>query len=75
MCGGYDQANISTCFNWCSGKWIESYTLKNQRFAHESWETESGVYIIGGYVSGNTTELLKKDGSVEEGFGLKYNTA
>ena len=38
-----------------------------------SWATESGVYLMGGYWSGNTTELVKEDGSVGAGtFNLKY---
>ena len=43
------------------------------RWGHVSWATESGVYLMGGYWSGNTTELVKEDGSVEAGIvSLKY---
>ena len=44
------------------------------RSDHVSWATASGVYLIG---DGNhrKTELVKEDGSVEEGFKLKYETA
>ena len=33
----------------------------------------SGVYLIGGTESSRTSEKVKLDGSVEEGFGLKYD--
>ena len=36
--------------------------------------TAEGVFLIGGLHSGNTSELIKEDGSVEEGFALKYKT-
>ena len=43
------------------------------RSDHVSWATASGVYLIG---DGNRkTELVKEDGSVEEGFKLKHETA
>ena len=41
---------------------------------HVSWATASGLYLIGGYYRGWTSELVKEDGSVEEGFKLKYET-
>ena len=41
-------------------------------FAHVSWATEDGVYLIG---LSNTTELVKEDGSVEDGFILNDYTA
>jgi len=39
-----------------------------------SWATTSGVYLIGGEESVRTSEKVKLDGSVEEGFSLKYDT-
>ena len=45
-----------------------------------SWTTASGVYLMGGQDNGNTQEglntsdLVKEDGSVEEGFSLKNIT-
>ena len=39
-----------------------------------SWVTASGVYLMGGYFSPKTSEVVKEDGSVEEGFDLKYET-
>ena len=40
-----------------------------------SWATEDGVYLLGGGAyQKNTSELVKVDGSVEDGFSLKYDT-
>ena len=39
-----------------------------------SWATKDGVYLMGGLYSKNTTEVVKEDGSVEDGFNLKYDT-
>ena len=51
-----------------------SHTLRQQRYAHVSWATASGVYLIGGALSLRTSEKVKVDGSVEDSFGLKYDT-
>ena len=39
-----------------------------------SWETPNGVYLIGGGGTELTSEIVYADGSVEEGFPLKYET-
>ena len=49
------------------------------RYNHVAWATASGVYLMGGWLSGGwdtweTSDLVKEDGSVEEGFRLKYAT-
>ena len=74
--GGASQSTRSTCVKWspASGTWIKSHTLRQLRAFHVSWETASGVYLIGGYHHGRTSEKVKVDGSVEEGFKLKYYT-
>ena len=75
--GGYwtpDDAPNS-CDRWTAGTWIRtSHTLRKKRGYHESWFTADGVYLIGGIYSGSgrTSELIKEDGSVEEGFRQKY---
>ena len=72
-CGGsYDS---KTCVKWSptSGIWTKSHTLRQERVSHVSWATASGVYLIGGSRSSFTSEKVKLDGSVEEGFGLKYS--
>ena len=75
-CGGEgSQSSGTTCVKWSpvSGTWTKSHTLRQERYAHVSWATTSGVYLIGGPNSEGTSEKVK-DGSVADGFGLKYNT-
>ena len=74
-CGGPSSNTQSTCVKWSSesGSWTQSHTLRQSRFWHVSWATEDGVYLMGG-TSSRTTELVKEDGSVEDGFSLNYDT-
>ena len=74
--GGYSSNSGLTCIKWskASGTWIESYRLKVASYEHVSWETPSGVYLIGGKYSLKNSKLIKSDGTVEDGFNLKYDT-
>ena len=46
-------------------------TGKNRNH-HAAWETKNGVYLVGGGGSAErTSELLKPDGTITEGFALK----
>ena len=65
---------MTTCDQWSEGSWTRSASLRERRRSHVSWATASGLYLIGGGYSGNTSELVKEDGSVEEGFKLKHTT-
>ena len=67
---------MKTCVKWSSesGNWTQSHTLRGNRVDHVSWATPDGVYLMGGWWSKKTTELVKEDGSVEDGFSLKYHT-
>ena len=76
-CGG-GNGNINTqktCVKWnpASGTWTKSHTLREGSFRHMSWATSSGVYLIGGS-AGTKSQKVKPDGSVEDGFVLKYPT-
>ena len=75
-CGGYLTATQTSCVKRspASGTWTKSHTLRQRRSQHVSWATASGLYLIGGDYSGKTSEKVKLDGSVEEGFSLKYDT-
>ena len=78
VCGGPSSAATwNTCVKWspASGTWTHSHTLRQKRHGHVSWATASGVYLIGGWESKRTSEKVKLDGSVEEGFSLKYKTS
>ena len=71
-CGG----GVSNCVKWspASGTWTPSHTLREARVSHLSWETTSGVYLLGGYNTRLTSEKINMDGSVVESFNLKYET-
>ena len=75
-CGGSTTPLVRTCDKWspASGTWTQSHTLRENRAAHVSWATASGVYLIGGQADQWASEKVKLDGSVEEGFSLKYST-
>ena len=76
MCGGSWIVNTQiTCVKWSSesGSWTHSHTLRQRRRYHVSWATDDGVYLMGGVYSRKTTELVKEDGLVEDGFSLKYD--
>ena len=41
------------------------------RMAHSAWDSPSGVVLLGGYYSGDSTELLSSSGSVSQ-FTMNY---
>ena len=73
-CGGI--GTEKSCDKWSQESWTRSHNLSVRRDYHVSWATASGVYLMGGIYSesSNTSELVKEDGSVSEGFKLEYNT-
>ncbi len=73
-CGGDSSISMATCDRWSEGSWTRLASLSVTRSGHVSWATASGLYLIGGGYSEKTSELVKEDGSVEEGFKLKYKT-
>ena len=75
-CGGGGTSAKKTCVRWspASGTWTKSHTLREPRYGHVSWATSSGVYLIGGDLSLRTSERVWVNGSVENGFSLKYDT-
>ena len=79
LCGGgwgY-LGSEESCDKWRSdsGTWTQSHILRQKRYNHVSWFTDDGVYLIGGQGPLTlTSELVKKDRSVEDGFSLKYVT-
>ena len=73
-CGGAGSSSGKECIKWTNGSWTKSHTLRKERYGHVSWATPSGVYLMGGWVSPTTSELVKENGSVEESFELKYET-
>ena len=75
-CGGASLDSSKECIKWTDGSWTQSHSLRENRYGHVSWATASGVHLMGGWTTESemTSELVKEDGSVEEGFDLKYKT-
>ena len=75
--GSYSNSNshiLTLCDSWANGTWKRSHTLKLKRRSHVSWAASSGVYLIGGFRSPCTTEIVMGNGTVMEGFRTKYKT-
>ena len=76
LCGGF--TTKGSCRQWSpdSGTWeVLGEELDFERVYHVSWTPSAdsnGTYLIGGGVSGMTTTLVKRDGTQEQGFPLKY---
>ena len=74
--GGSGIIKATTCVTWSQGAWTRSHNFSVGRSGHASWDTATGVYLMGGWrnMSETTSVLVKEDGTVEEGFPLKYKT-
>ena len=75
VCGGVGGTDTRTsCDQLTSAGWNKSHTLKYRRSGHCSWEVEDGIILLGGSLSGTTSEIAKWDGTTEELFSMQYNT-
>ena len=74
-CGGDGDSIMTTCVSLSTGGWVESHTLREQRYLHSSWLSPAGVVLIGGSYSTRTTELLSSTNtSTSRAFSLRYRT-
>ena len=73
-CGGDGGSQSCDKWNSATGTWIRTNELRERRIEHVSWSTSSGIYLIGGWYSGNTSEKILEDGSIQKGFDLRYDT-
>ena len=75
ICGGSVLNTSTTCITFTSGQWVTSHALTEERAHHTSWSTEAGIFLMGGYFSPNTTEIITEgeyDGV--PGFDMQYDT-
>ena len=75
ICGGVITSTRTTCITFTSGQWVTSHALAEERYSHNSWSTEAGIVLMGGYSSGRTTEIITEgeyDGV--PWFDLQYDT-
>ena len=73
--GGYFTNTTTTCITFTSGQWVTSHALAEERWHHTSWSTEAGIILMGGDLSGMTTEIISQgeyDGV--PWFDMQYNT-
>ena len=81
VCGGKrrfkNETTASSCFkfNFGTGSWTKSHSLRNTRSHHISWTPASGegTYLMGGENNKRTSEIVKIDGSSKKGFDLKHD--
>ena len=83
LCGGgdsfmTDDKTTLTCLTWSQGEWNVSHHLIFRRTYHVSWSPGSGAgtYLMGGEFVEDVpsprqkTEIVRPDGTVEQGFDL-----
>ena len=74
-CGGQDSQAQDTCTTFSNGAWTTSHHLDPFRKSHVSWNSPSGLMLLGGASSMQTTSLLSSTtSSVSDQFELLYNT-
>ena len=79
VCGGWadgDEETGTTCSTF-TGQWETSHQLGVPRYGHVSWDSPSGIILLGGFVSEafQTTETLSHNSSTtSSAFQLPYHT-
>jgi len=72
VCGG--RYTWTSCITLTQeGTWERTTTLLEKRFWHSSWASPSGLILLGGVGSRNTSEKIPA-GTSSSSFNLKYNT-
>jgi len=71
-CGGSADSTIGwgTCEKFENGNWVLAPFNITNRWAHVSWTTDDGVYLIGGGWGTKTSDAIKQDDQVIPGFNL-----
>ena len=73
LCGGVYRKTDTSCLELTeSGKGWQPYSkaLQQPRLAHSAWDSPEGIVLLGGYDSGNTSELVTKTNTNDK-FTLK----
>jgi len=74
LCGSYDSGTERFCLTLTDDGWERTTTLLEERWAHCSWDSPSGLILLGGEGSPRTTEKIQQDGGSSYSFYLKYST-
>ena len=75
LCGG--RKTTSSCRRWNpdTGAWdLVTKSLTGKRWAHTSWTSADGsvTYLMGGWQSDKTSEVIDKDNGVRSSFPLEH---
>ena len=73
LCGGVYRNTDTSCLELTrNGNGWQPYSteLQHPRLAHSSWDSPEGIVLLGGYDSGNTTELVTRTNTSDK-FTLK----
>ena len=73
-----EDKTLLTCLTWSQGTWNVSHHMIYRRIDHVSWTPASGAgtYLMGGVFITDVpnpdkkTEIVKPDGTAEQGFDL-----
>ena len=58
LCGGV--RNVRKCLKLDHGTWKEHSTLNQKRYSHSAVATQTGIFLFGGSLTGETYEYLPK---------------
>ena len=76
LCGSREEDTPTTCSTF-TGQWYTSHQLGVQRWRHVSWDSPSGIILLGGGTGDTrqTTETLSRNSSTTTpAFQLPYDT-
>ena len=74
LCGGVYPGTSKSCLELkLNGDgWMPySMALTEYRMAHSAWDSPNGIFLLGGYYSGDSTEVVSSSGSVSQ-FTMNY---
>ena len=78
ICGGWFKDTLTssnTCLTFISGRWMTSHYMVEERYEHNSWQTEQGVVMMGGYDSPDSSEIVHIDGEQgEQSFSMQHSS-
>ena len=75
LCGGVYPGTSDSCLQLTeTGDGWQPYStaLQTPRLAHSTWDSPEGIVLLGGYYSGDTTELVTSADTSTK-FQLNYN--
>ena len=73
--GGYTENTTRSCIKLTSSGWVYSHVLEQGRRGHSSWDVGTGTILLGGWLHPTTTEIANLNGTTQDWFTLKYDTA